>query len=204
MRIADIAANKIKLICDDNSMNWSCRILFRRITWNKKMDSAGQILMIGLIFIPDKEEMVIWISWYKIVWNSEMDIPWKYGAQGQPQKIVFGLWLAKIFTQGGRYFLLSFTETWQSLNLFLIVNLYFTVCCFWSRFSALLWRKLLLRGCPKNRCSQSVANFFLKHSWRVSCIFSKLARWRTVLTMNTFTETLQEFCVDVRQSCTVF
>ena len=75
MRIADIAANKIKLICDDNSMNWSCRILFRRITWNKKMDSAGQILMIGLIFITEKEEMVIWISWYKIVWNSEMDIP---------------------------------------------------------------------------------------------------------------------------------
>lgn len=72
MRIADIAANKIKLICDDNSMNWSCRILFRRITWNKKMDSAGQILMIGLIFIPDKEEMVIWISWYKIVWNSAL------------------------------------------------------------------------------------------------------------------------------------
>lgn len=115
--------------------------------------------------------------------------------------LVFG-WLK--FSPRAADILLSFTETWQSLNLLLIVNLYFTVCCFWSRFSALLWRKLLLRGCPKNRCSQSVANFFLKHSWRVSCIFSKLARWRTVLTMNTFTETLQEFCVDVRQSCTVF
>lgn len=86
----------------------------------------------------------------------------------------------------------------------LIVNLYFIVYCFLFRFSALFCRKLPLRGCPKNKCCQSVANFFLEHSWRVSCIFSKLTRWRTVLAMNTFTETLQEFCVDVRQSCTVF
>ena len=63
-----------------------------------------------------------------------------------------------------------------------------------------------LRGCPKNRSSQSLVNLFVKYFRMLSYTFSKLARSRptTILKIQLFADTLLECRLDFKQSCIPF
>ena len=73
--------------------------------------------------------------------------------------------------------------------------------------SSLFRMKQPLKGCLKIKCSQNPGNLFLKHLWgMINISYCKLERQRPtpVRKMNSFTDSLEEFCLSFKQRCIPF
>ena len=95
-----------------------------------------------------------------------------------------------------------FVSALQMVNIFIFGQL--EMCVYW--ISTVPWacvnHKCICDTQNQNHsklCSQNLSSFFLNTKTLVKDelhFFAKLARWRTVLNMNTFTDILQEFSID--------